>query len=158
GEPLQLGGALCAPVELVSEAMLKALAELAGGDLLRPMPEGMGDVVARDHQVAPVVPDAPHQQVNMWAPGVVMLGRDPVDPRAEVALDPLHQVAGVGFHALQLAPIFGGEDDAEMMPVALAALDEAGAVGAVQFAIEHGYPLAVAARAVALDVKRVTHH
>ncbi|MEQ1810518.1 MAG: hypothetical protein ABL889_11360 [Terricaulis sp.] len=89
--------------------------------------------------------------------GVVMLGRDPVDAGVEVRFHGPHQVAGVALKVVYGRAVLGRDDHPEMVPVAFAAFDEGRAVCPVVLVVKHLHRVALAAGAVALDIKRVPH-
>ena len=53
--------------------------------------------------------------------GVPMMDGDPLEPGTQVPLHLRHQIAGVGFGIVELRSVFGGDNEPELMPVALAA-------------------------------------
>ena len=81
-----------------------------------------------------------------------MIDRDPVEPRAEVALRVLHQLAREGAKVGHLARILRRDGEPEMMPVLFAPFGESLRVGVVGGGVEHPGVRAVAGDAVALEV------
>ena len=84
----------------------------------------MGDVTPRDHEIlAPVVHTA-DDDVGMRMGGVVVVDGDPVELGAEIRRHLLHEVSGEGLEVLELVGVLGGDDEAELVAVVLAAFDE----------------------------------
>jgi len=117
----------------------------------------MGNIRARDHQVATVLAATTHQQVDMRSSGVVVLGGDPFNARAEIKLDVSYEVAGVALQVVDLAAVLRRNNDPKMVAIVLAALNEGGSVGPVELSIKHLDRIAFASRAVALDIEGVRH-
>jgi len=117
----------------------------------------MGNIRAGDHQVASILAAPAHQQVDMGSACVVVLSCDPVDGRAEVEFDPAHEIAGVALQVVDLPAVLGRDDDPKMVSVALATLDEGDDVSPLELAVKHLHGIALASRAVALDIEGVTH-
>src|SRR5262245_17944643 len=92
---LQLGGALGAAIEVAEAFGLQPWPELTRGNLFGPFAQTVGNVSARNDQVAAVVPAAPDQQVNVRTPRVVVLSRDPVEACSQVLLGLAHKFTGV---------------------------------------------------------------
>jgi hypothetical protein len=91
----------------------------------------MGDIVAGDVENLPVVGNAAQQDVGVRVAGVVVIDRDPVEPGAEVSLHRLHQVAGGLAQVGQLYAVLGGDDEAELVAVAAAPVEEGAAIHGV---------------------------
>ncbi|WP_426727541.1 hypothetical protein [Enterobacter cloacae complex sp. 288G10] len=95
------------------------------------MAEAVGDVVTRDDEVfAGVVAPAP-DQVGVRVVGVPVIHRHPIQPRAQVGFHAAHQMPGVGAQVVQLGPVLGRDDEAEMVPVVGAAFLEGVQIGFV---------------------------
>ncbi|MNX94382.1 hypothetical protein D3C86_1266100 [compost metagenome] len=56
--------------------------------------------------------------------GVPVIDRDPVERRAQIPLDVVHEIAGIGAKVSEFARVFQRDDEAEMMAIILAALRE----------------------------------
>ena len=69
--------------------------------------------------------------------GVPVIHRHPVETRIEVAGHVLHQLAGESAQIGQIVRVLRRDDNAEVVPVVLAALREGVAIGAVGPRIEH---------------------
>ncbi|CAH1666802.1 hypothetical protein CHELA40_12894 [Chelatococcus asaccharovorans] len=115
----------------------------------------MADIVARNDEIGAGLVDAAHEKMNVWVVGVPMIDGDPIEPRAKVRLHLFDQIAGEGAQVVHLAGVFRGDDEAEMVPVVLAAIGEAEIVGAVVVGVEHDALLAVSADAFALQIREV---
>ena len=87
--------------------------------------------------------------------GVPVIDGHPIEPRAEIDLHLLGQIAREGLEVGHLAGILGRDDEPEMMPVVLAPLREGRAIGTVAAGIEHLGPLATPGDAVALQVRKM---
>ncbi len=89
----------------------------------------------------------------MWGVvGVPVIDRDPVKPRAEVALCVLHQLAREGSKVGHLARILRRDRKPEMMAVLFAAFGESLRVDVVGGSVEHPGVRAVAGHAVSFEV------
>lgn len=117
--------------------------------------EAVGDVVARDDEVFAGVVAPAHDQVGVRVVGVPVIDRHPIQPRAQVGFHAVHQMPGVGAQVVQFRAVFGGHDEAEMVPVVGAAFLEGIQVGGVGLWPVGPARFAIAARAVALDVAQV---
>lgn len=120
-----------------------------------PVADAMGDVVAGDVQDLAVIGDAAHQDVGVRMTGVVVVDGDPVEARVKVCLHLPHEIAGEGAQVLHLRGILRRDDEAELVPVAAAALDEGLAVGLVLDGRVHPALLPVPGDAVALDIAQM---
>ena len=88
----------------------------------------------------------------MGVVGVPMIHCDPVEPRSEVALRVLHELAREGPKVGKLARVLRRDCEPEMMPVLFAPFGESLRVGVVGGRVEHPGVRAVAGDAVALEV------
>ena len=88
----------------------------------------------------------------MGVVGVPMIDRDPVEPRSEVALRVLHELAREGPKVGKLARILRRDCEPEMMPVLFAPFGESFRVGVVGGCVEHPGICAVTGHSVALQV------
>ncbi len=91
-------------------------------------------------------------------PGIVVLGRDPVERGAQILFGPLHHFAGVVLELAHLAPYSGETISRKWWRSPSQRSTKAAAIGQIELAVEHLHPLAVAGGAVALDIKRMAHH
>jgi hypothetical protein len=90
--------------------------------------------------------------MEMRATGVEMGTAYPVNLGSKVAPDLRHEPARIGFEVRQLPTIFGIHDQAEMVPVSAAPINEGAAVSGVTGPIEELLSLAVLTGAIALNV------
>src|SRR3546814_1338356 len=95
---------------------------------------------------------APDDDVHMGVAGVVVIDRDPIEFRAKVDFDPAHKVAGVRRQVGQVSAVFRRDDEPELVAIVLAAIKEGLRLGAVLGRRIELPTLAIARRAVALDV------
>src|SRR5690606_3739635 len=93
--------------------------------------------------------------MHMGMAGVVVIDGDPIEFRAEVRFHLFHEIAGVGREVRQLRAVLGRDDEPELMAVVLAAIKEGVAIGAVLGCRIEPAALAVARRAVALDIAQM---
>ena len=93
-----------------------------------PMADTVRDVVACDVQDLAIVGDAPDQDVGMGVAGIVVIDRYPIQIRPEIGFHLLHKATGKGAQVAHLRGILRRHDEAELMPVLTAALDEGAAV------------------------------
>ena len=95
---------------------------------LRPQAHAVGYVVLGDDQVFAEVVLAPDDYVAVRVAGVVVVHRDPIELGPKVSLHLGHHVAGEAAQVRQAVAIIRRHDDPERVPVAVAALDEGGAI------------------------------
>ena len=93
--------------------------------------KALADVVTAYDQVLAVVGAAADEHVDMGVVGVPMIHCDPVEPRSEVALRVLHQLAREGPKVGKLARVLRRDCEPEMMPVPFAPFGESLRVGVV---------------------------
>ena len=84
----------------------------------------MADVLTPDDEVLTRLVLAAQDHMSVRVVGVPMVDRDPLQPRPEVALHPAHEMAGEAPQVVQLDAVFGRDDEAELMAIAVAALLE----------------------------------
>ena len=84
----------------------------------------MGNVVARDDEIAAALVLSPHDDVAVRVAGVVVVDGNPIEPGAEILLDLAHQAADEALQLVILGAILGRDDEAELMPVAIRALEK----------------------------------
>jgi hypothetical protein len=136
--------------------MLGLRAELGRDQVLGARAQAVADVVAGNDEIGAVLRDASHQQMDVRIVGVPMRDANPVESGAEIALHLADEVPGEGLEIGHLGGILRGDDEAEMMPVVLAAFGERHGVGAVLGGAEHVSLLAAAGDAVALQIGDVS--
>ncbi len=90
--------------------------------------------------------------------GVVVIDRDPVELRSEVDFHLLHQVAGGLAQVSQLGAILGRDDEAELMTVVTAPIEESTAVLRVTLGRIDPALLTVLGHAVPFEVTQVCIH
>ena len=145
-------------LKLAAHLLLGLPAQLQRDDLAGPFADAVGDVVAGDVEYLPVVGDAAQQDVGVRVAGVVVIDRDPVEPGSEVGLHRLHQVAGGLPQVGQLYAFLGGDDEAELVAVVAAPVEEGAAVLGVALGRIDLSLLAVAVDAIALQIAQVGVH
>ena len=152
--PVEAGPALGVDLLLQGGAdlLLAARAELQGDALGGAIAEAAADVVAADHEVLPVIGLAADQDMDVRIVGVPVIDRDPVEPRAEIALDIGHQLAREGPEVGHLRRVLGRDDEPEMVSVILAPLGEGALVGRIGPGVEHAGVRAVPGDALALQI------
>ena len=151
GEPLLLDLArqLLHPLQLALRTELQRHQGLGTG--AHPVP----DVVPRNDKVAPLVVAAADHDVGVRVAGVEVVDRHPVELRVEVLLHLPHQVADERLEVLEAAAVLRRDDEAELVRIALRAVEERVAVGLVAGGVVDLPRSAVAGDAVALDVAQV---
>jgi len=113
-EPIRPGFPPDAPFRLhprqVAEPLLR--------HLLRPRPEAVADVVARDDQVPSIPSPPPHEYMGVRLVRVVMTGRRPVQIRLpKVRRDPPHDLPHIALQVVDPVAVLRRDDEAEMMPI-----------------------------------------
>jgi hypothetical protein len=104
--------------------------------LLGPGAQAMADVVARDHQVSPIITFPPHDNVHMRMFRVPVIDRGPVQFCPKVTLHFLHQVAGKRAEIGHLQRVIGRYHETEMMSVTLAPLGKGSSAAVLPIAAE----------------------
>ena len=127
-----------------------------GHQLARPLANAMGDVVAIDHQILAELVPAVDDDVDVRMAGVEMVHRDPVELRAEVSFELAHQVAGEAGQVAELRAFLRRDDDAKLVAIVLAAIEEGIAVGPVLRRRIEPTALAIARGAVALNITQMS--
>ncbi len=84
--------------------------------------------------------------------GVVVLDRDPVEPRSEILLGVGHQVAGERLEVGHVGRVLGRDDEAEVVAIVDTALGKGAPIGLVVLGVEQAAGSAVFGDAVALQV------
>jgi hypothetical protein len=82
------------------------------------------DVVAGDDEVPAIVRDAAHDDVHVRLTGVPVIDGDPVEPRVEIAFHLSDQLARKALEVGEIHGVLRRYDEAEVVPVILAALGE----------------------------------
>ena len=127
-------------------------AEFERDDLGRAVTDAMGDVVAGDVQDLPVIGHAADDDVAVRVAGVVVIDRDPIELRLQVALHLRHEPARHVAKVAQLGAVLGRHDKPELVAVVLAPVEELRSVRVVLEGRVEPAALAVERRAVALQV------
>src|SRR3546814_15674821 len=81
-----------------------------------------------------------------------MVDRDPIEASSEIARHVLHQVAGKTAQIVHRTSVFGTDDEAEMVPVAVTARGEGAAICRVALGVEQRRTAPVAPDAVAFGL------
>ncbi len=84
--------------------------------------------------------------------GVPVIDGDPVEAGAEIGFHLPGEIPREGAQVFHVAGVFRGDDEAEMVPVVLAAIGEGEIVGAVGLGVEHDALLSVPADAFPLQI------
>ena len=93
--------------------------------------------------------------MRMGMAGVVMIDGNPIELGSEVFFHPLHETPHEGLQIVVFRAVLGGDDEAELVAVAVGAFDEILAVGAVDGAVVKLSRLAIARNAIALDISKM---
>ncbi len=155
--PVEAGEALL--LDLGAQALLDLAvapeAQIEGDDLGRTLAHAVPDVIAGDNEILAGVVLAAQQDVGVGMAGVVMVDGDPIEPGIEIGLHARHQPPR---HALQIViggAVIGRDDEAELMPVAVAALQEGAAIGAIMRGIIELAGQPFAGDAIALQIAQM---
>ncbi len=140
------------PFEGVPDVVIGARPQFHGDEIARPVAHPLLDVVARDHEVVPVVADPTHDQMDMGMFGVPVIDGHPIETRAEVLFHLPDEIAREGFEIRHLERVVGRDDEAEMVPVVAAALGEGPPVGGLRLRPEQTRLLPVPGHALAAEV------
>ena len=146
---LDLGG------ELLSQLLLGLRPELQGEQFARPLPHAVGDIVARNHQIlTEFVLTAQHDMgVRMF--GVEMVDCDPFQFGPEILLHAGDQIANKGPNVFKLSRVLRRDDEAELVPVALAPFQKCLPVGLIARGVVEPARLVLLRDPVTLDVAQM---
>src|SRR5712675_1041923 len=109
-----------------------------------PLANAVGDVIAVD------------DDMNMGVAGIKMVHRDPIELRSQVSFEFAHEVAGVAREITEAHTVLRRDDDAKLVAIVLAAIEEGNAVGPVLRRRIQPAALAIARGAVALNITQMS--
>src|SRR5713101_4223886 len=121
-----------------------------------PLANAMGDVIAVDDQILAQLISAVDDDMNMRMAGIKMVHRDPIELRSQVSFDLAYEVAGEAGEVAEAHTVLRRNDDAKLVAVVLAAIEEGIAVGPVLRRRIQPAALAIARGAVALDITQMS--
>src|SRR5712691_10680547 len=121
-----------------------------------PLANAMGDVVAIDDQILAQFVPAVDDDMNMRMAGIEMVHRHPIELRSRVSFEFAHEVAGEAGQVSELRALLRRDDDAKLVAVVLAAIEEGVAVGPVLRRRIEPAALAIARGAVALNITQMS--
>jgi hypothetical protein len=99
--------------------------------------QALTDIIARDHQVAPIVAFASHGDVDVGIVSVPVVDPNPIELRAEIPLGLRHQVPCKCPEVGELIRILRGHDESKMMAIIFTAIGERAVIRVVALRIEH---------------------
>lgn len=137
---------------------LGPVSELEVDERLDTATQALGQVIAAHDKVVAAIRNTAHEDMDVRVVGIPVIDRDPVELRPEIAFGLMHQLARGRAQVAQLGGILGRDDEAEMMPVVLAAVRETACIGGIAARVEHARGLARAADTVALEIGNVLGH
>ncbi len=146
------------PLKLLRHLKLGLPAQFPGNNLAGALANAVGDIVASDVEGLAVVGDTPNDDVGVRMAGVVVIDRDPVELGPEVGFHLLHQIAGGLARIGQVHAVLGRDDEAELVPVIAAPVQESAAILHVALARINLALLAVLCHAVPFEVAQVCVH
>src|SRR5712691_4276537 len=121
-----------------------------------PLANAMGDVVAIDDQILVQLIAAVDDDVNMGMAGIKMVHRHPIELRSQVSFEFAHEVAGEAGQVAEAHTVLRRDNDAELVAIVLAAIEEGIAVGPVLRRRIKPPTLAIARGAVALNITEMS--
>ena len=110
------------------------------------------DVVARDHEVLPVIGTAAQDDVDVRVVGIPVIDGGPIELRAEILLHLVHQIAGEGFEVRHVHGVLRRDDEAEMVAIVAATLGEGAALDLIRLRPEQPGLLSVTGHALAAQI------
>ncbi|CCG42832.1 hypothetical protein PHAMO_470083 [Magnetospirillum molischianum DSM 120] len=143
------------PPQPVLDLALGARPEVEADDLGGAFPQTGGDIVPGDDQVAAAFVPPPEDDVAVGMADVVMVDRDPLEPGVEILLHPRHQPAGQRLQIVVLVAILGSDDEAELVAVALGAVEKVAAVGPIRLGTIELPGRAITSHAIPLDITQM---
>src|SRR5216683_1631615 len=130
--------------------------EFEGHQFACPLANAMGDVVAIDDQILAQLISAVDDDMNMRMAGIKMVHRDPIELRFQVTFEFAHEVAGEAREITEAHTVLRRDDDAELVAIVLATIEEGIAVGPVLRRRIQPAALAIARGAVALNITQMS--
>src|SRR5882757_8375896 len=121
-----------------------------------PFANAMGDVIAVDDQILVQLISAVDDDMNMGMAGIKMVHRDPIELRSQVTFAFAHEVAGEAREITEAHTVLRRDDDAKLVAIVLAAIEEGIAVGPVLRRRIQPAALAIARGAVALNITQMS--
>jgi hypothetical protein len=139
-------------LKLGSQFQIRLRAEFERRPLLGTLPHPVRNVVLGDDEVLAEIVAAADYDVAVRVPGVEMVDRHPIEPRAEVLLYMSHYIPGEGPQVRKPVPVLRGDDETELMPILAAAFGERVAVCNFPLGTVQSAAFAIAGGAVPLQV------
>ena len=139
----------------ILDLQIGARPQVEGDQFRRPLAQTHCQVVAGDDQILALVVLAAEDDVAVRMAGVEVIDRHPIQPGAQVLLHLRHQAAGQRLQLVVLGPLLRRDDEAELMAVAIGAVEEGLAVGAILLGAIELARLSIAGHAVALDIAQM---
>src|SRR5229473_1680664 len=121
-----------------------------------PLANAMGDVIAVDDQILAQLISAVDDDMNMGMAGIKMVHRHPIELRSQVFFELTHEVAGEAREIAELRAFLRRDDDAKLVAVVLAAIEEGIAVGPILRRRIQPAALTIARGAVALNITEMS--
>src|SRR6266702_6245946 len=121
-----------------------------------PLANAMGDVIAIDDQILAQFVPAVDDDMNMTIAGIKMVHRHPIELRSQVTFEFALEVAGEAGQVSELRAVLRRDDDAKLVAIILAAIEEGVAVGPVLRRRIQPAALAIARGAVALNITQMS--
>ena len=143
------------PLKLSRHLKLGLPAQFQRDDFAGALANAVGDIVAGDIEGLAVLGDAAQEDMGVRVAGVVVVDRDPVELRPEIGFHLLHQVAGGLARVGQLRAVLGRDDEAEMVPVLTAPVEEGTAILHIALSRIDLALLAIPRHAVPFEVAQV---
>jgi hypothetical protein len=106
-------------------------AEFKRNDLGSSLPKSVGDIFPGNHEIAGPVVNAAQHDMGVGMAGIEVIDGNPVQLRTEVIADLLHQPPNDRLEVLEPIAVFCRDDEAELMPISIAALEKILPVNAV---------------------------
>jgi hypothetical protein len=117
--------------------------------------KALGHILSGNDQVGATLVRAANDDVAVRVPGVEVIDRNPVELRAEVVLGLCHHPADKRLKVIILGTILGGDDEAKLVPITRPAFKERASVGASIAGTVQRAALAIAGRAIPLQIAKV---
>lgn len=140
----------------IEDITFAARSQLDGHAFLGAGAHPLADIGAVDHKVLAACRDAANQHMDMRIVGVPVIDGHPVKAGVEIAGHVGHQFTREGAQVAHIVRILRRDDEAEVVPVVLAALGKAVPIGLVGRGIEHPAMRSVARRSLALNIVDMT--
>jgi hypothetical protein len=132
-----------------------ARAKIQSDDFCSALAHASTEVFPRNDEIIALVILASQDDVRMRMAGVVVVDGDPIELGAEILFHLKHEPSGQRLQIRVLDRFLGGDDEAELVAVAIASIEETRPLDAILLGVIEGARFSVSRDAIALQVSKV---